>query len=597
VFAQDLGSGNRNVGATSSASCWSIRVIIRVVFVKTTRVRRGNRTYEYVSLVEAEREGGKVGHRTLLRLGEASALRESGQLDRIIAALRAHAEGTWLDASELGAQGAPAIGAMAVAHAYWERLECDRHYAKLGAERGAPTLADTVFAMVANRLLAPSSKRHLIEWLAEDVVAPDGVTVPSLDQCYRALDAVAAAKDATEVHLYGRLTDLTNLDLRLVCYDLTSTYFEGDRRPSARFASRAFGYSRDHRPDRPQVVLGLLCTSDGIPIAHHVFSGDTADVATLPAVLDDLQRRFGVGKVCVVADRGLISKENIAALDQHGFEHVLATKLHRDPTCAAALVASAAPEATWVPVPQARSAACEVVVDGKRCVVVASVERWSRDRMKTIELIAKTEAEFLALEARVRAGHLKEEKAIARAAQRILDRSPVARLFDVEIAPGRFIYHYDEPAHAYEELLAGRYVLTTSLDTAHASTAQVVVAYRQLLGVEHRFRVLKDFLALRPVFHWTEQRVRGHIGICVTAAVIEALITNDLRVHDVRDPDLRDQHASARRCLDALQRVRRVALDAGDTTVQVVTRRNAFQAHCLAALGVDTHTWDRAQLP
>lgn len=566
------------------------------MFVKTTVRRRGDKSYTYLSLVEAVREDGRAGHRTLLRLGEASALRDSGQLDRIIAALRMHAEGTWLDASELGASGAPAVGGMAVAHAYWQRLGLDVHYAKVGAERGASTLGDTVFAMVANRLLAPSSKRHLIEWLAEDVVVPDGVAVPSLDQCYRALDAVAAAKPATETHLYGRLTDLTNLDLRLVCYDLTSTYFEGERRPSERFASRAFGYSRDHRSDRPQVVLGLLCTGDGIPIAHHVFSGDTNDVTTLPGVLDDLQRRFGVGKVCVVADRGLISKDNVAALDTGGFEHVLATRLHRDPTCAAALVASAAPDAHWVPVPQAHSAACEVIVDAKRCVVVASVERWSRDRLETAELIAKTEAEFLALEHRVRAGRLNDERAIARAAQRILDRSSVARLFDLEIAPGRFIYHYDEAAHAYEELLAGRYVLTTSLDTHQASTEQIVVAYRQLLGVEHRFRVLKDFLALRPVFHWTEKRVRGHIGVCVTAAVIEALITAQLAAHDARDPDLADQHLSARRCLDALQRVRRITLDAGDDTITLVTRRNALQARCLAALEVDTHTWDKAQL-
>ncbi len=171
-----------------------------------------------------------------------------------------------------------------------------------------------------------------------------------------------------------------------------------------------------------------------------------------------------------------------------------------------------------------------------------------------------------------------------------------SRDYSTEIAPGRFLFHYDETAHAYEELLAGRYVLTTSLDTHQASSQQIVVAYRQLLGVEHRFRVLKDFLALRPVFDWTEQRVRGHIAVCVTAAVVEALITSDLAAHDVRDPDLADQHLSARRCLDTLQRVRRITLNAGDDTLNVVTRRNALQAHCLAALDIDTHTWDKAQL-
>ena len=152
------------------------------------------------------------------------------------------------------------------------------------------------------------------------------------DQYYRALDAVAASKDDTEMHLYGRLwRPLTNLDLRLVCYDLTSTYFEGSVRPSGRFPSRAFGYSRDRRADRPQIVIGLLCTSDGIPVAHHVFSGNTGDSTTLPAVLADLAQRFAVGRICVVADRGLISAANIEAVAEAGFDHLLATRLRPRP--------------------------------------------------------------------------------------------------------------------------------------------------------------------------------------------------------------------------------------------------------------------------
>jgi len=127
---------------------------------------------------------------------------------------------------------------------------------------------------------------------------------------YRALDAVADAKEEIEAHCYTELCNLTNLDLRLVCYDLTSTYFEGEEKTSDRFPSKAFGYSRDHRSDRPQVVIGLLVTSDGIPIAHHVFSGNTADRSTLAQVMADLQTRFGVGRIALVADRGLISREN-----------------------------------------------------------------------------------------------------------------------------------------------------------------------------------------------------------------------------------------------------------------------------------------------
>ncbi len=156
--------------------------------------------------------------------------------------------------------------------------------------------------------------------------------------------------------------------------------------------------------------------------------------------------------------------------------------------------------------------------------------------------MAAAEAGLLALERRVRAGRLKDPAKIGRAAQRILGNTGAGRLFDVEIAAGRFLYHYNEDAHTYEELLAGRYVVTTSLKPAEASTAQVVASYRQLAAVEARFRILKDFLHLRPVRHRTEKRVRGHVAVCVYAAVIETLIGHALTEADVRDPDLTDQH-------------------------------------------------------
>ena len=566
------------------------------MFVKTTRVRRGNRVYEYLSLVEAVREGNRTGHRTLLRLGEVSALRSSGQLERIVAALEAHLERERVDVNGLVAEDAPAVGTVAGIWAVWQRLGLDVWFAKVGAERGAEVLEHACFAMVANRLAGPCSKRRLGEWTAVDVVMPAGWECPSLDQYYRALEAVAGAKDATEAQLYAAVCDLTNLDLRLVCYDLTSTFWEGSARPSDRFPSRVFGYSRDHRSDRPQVVIGLLCTSDGIPIAHHVFAGNTADVSTLPGVLDDLAARFGVGRVCVVADRGLISADNVEVLAGRGFGHVLATRLHRDPLCAAALAQAAADTTRWVEVPGTDLTACETLIDGQRCVVVDSPQRHERDTLRTVELVARTEAKLLALEQRVRDGQLVDPGKIGRACQRILGPSGVGRLFDVEIGPGRFIFHYNDDAFAYETLLAGRYVLTTSLTPAEATTAQIVRAYRQLLDVEHRFRVLKDFLHLRPVRHWTETRVRGHIAICVYASVIEALITRALADHDLRDPDLDDQHLSAHRALRELARIRAVTLTTGGRTINLVTRRSPLQARILRTLGVDTTSWDRATI-
>ena len=552
--------------------------------------------YEYLSLVESVRDGSKVGHRTLLRLGEVTALRESGQLERIVAALESHLHKERVDVGALAAEGAPAVGAVSAVAAVWQRLGLGGFFAAVGGRRGSAALEDAVFAMVANRLVAPCSKRRLIEWARCDVVMPEGWSAPSLDQFYRALDAVADAKEATEEHLYSRLCDLANLDLRLVCYDVASTYFEGSATPSGRFPSRAFGYSRDHRSDRPQIVIGLLCTTDGIPIAHHVFAGNTNDASTLPAVLEDLADRFAVSRICVVADRGLISADNVEAVAAAGFDHVLATRLRRDHIAAQALGAIDG-DTAWVEIPQHRCRATDATLaDGTRAIVVESDARARRDAARAAEIVAAAEADLLALERRVREGRLKDPAKIGRAAQRILAAPGVGRLFDVDIAAGRFLYHYNEQAHTYEQLLAGRYVLATSLTPAEASTAQVVAAYRQLAAVEARFRVLKDFLHLRPVRHWTEQRVRGHVAVCVYAAVVETLTGQALAKADVRDPDLADQHLTADRALRELNRIRRHRLTANGRQIHLTTRRTPLQNRILTAIGTDTRAWDKADI-
>jgi transposase len=156
-----------------------------------------------------------------------------------------------------------------------------------------------------------------------------------------------------------------------------------------------------------------------------------------------------------------------------------------------------------------------------------------------------------------------------------------------------FTWDYDEKAMDYEEKpLAGRYVITTSLDNKTASTAQVVAHYKALQSVERRFRVLKDFLAFRPVFHYTEKRVRGHVAICVLAAVIEAVMAIDLVAKKITDPDLGDQVLSARRALRELERVRMIRfVDSNDEERQVVTRPNPLQASILTTFGVDTSAW------
>jgi transposase len=146
---------------------------------------------------------------------------------------------------------------------------------------------------------------------------------------------------------------------------------------------------------------------------------------------------------------------------------------------------------------------------------------------------------------------------------------------------------------AYDETLAGHYVLATSLTTRIADATQVLAAYRSLQAFEQRFRVLKSSLGVRPVFHFIEPRVRGHIAVCVLAAVGEELIGNRLRDADLRGPDLAEQHLSADRAIQELDRIRQVTFTAGQQTITAVTRRTHLQQQILAGLGVDTRAWTR----
>ena len=569
----------------------------RGIFLKTTRVRRGNRTYEYLSLVEAFRgDDGKKRHNTLFRLGEASALRETGELDRIITALTAHAERRYVDIDRLEVDGAPMIGTMAAVRTLWDELGLEQLFVQLGEQAGLSwSLADAVFAMLAGRLVDPASKRRTHRWIVEDVVAPAGFSFPSLQQYYRALDVVCEHKDVIERHVYAAVCDLTNLNLTLACYDLTSSYLEGDPASHARFPSKAFGYSRDKRGDRPQVVIGLLTSGDGIPIAHHVFAGGTQDSTTLKGVLDDLVARFAVGRICVVADRGLITDNNIAQVEAANCDWLFATKLRRRKDVTAVLAEAADTNADrWVEVERFGSRVLETSFEGGRYIVVFSGARERRDTARRLQLIARVENKLLALEDRVRRGDLIAATDIAAAAATILAGSPVKRLFDIsEVAEGRFVYDYNHDALDYDETLAGHYVLATSLDPTVADAGEVLAAYRSLQNVEKRFRVLKSSLGLRPIRHWTETRVRGHIGICVLAAVAESLIGNRLADADLPDPDLDDQHLTADRAFQELDRIRQVTFTAGGRTITAITRRTALQQQILATLGVDTRAWTR----
>jgi transposase len=227
---------------------------------------------------------------------------------------------------------------------------------------------------------------------------------------------------------------------------------------------------------------------------------------------------------------------------------------------------------------------------------VSSAERKARDDRRREELLVRVESKLITLADRVRAGRLVDPAKIGAAADRILRDSGVGRCFAVTIRPGVFSWRFDGEVLAYEEnLLAGRYVLTTSLQPEQASVTDVVRHYKMLQNVERRFRVMKDFLGLRPVHHRTEERVRGHIALCVIAAVIEAVMGNDLEHAGVKDPDITGQTISPRRALAEIGTIRLHKLNAG-RHIELVDRPTNLQRQILDALRIEANAWSRARI-
>jgi len=318
------------------------------MYLRTVRAKGAEGVeLEYIRLVEAYWENGRSKQRVIANLGRKDLL--APHLESLIELLGGtkQTKSSWANCAEpIEATQAACWGPMLVARWLWRELGLESILdglvpkANSVQKTGRLPLADRVLVLVANRLCRPGSEHALAQWLESDFVCGrDGkrilahwkqqgrvrVDLNWLQEWYRTLDQLLACKDRIEVELFARLRDLFHLQVELVFYDLTSTYFEG--RGPAGLAE--FGYSRDGKPRNRQVQVGLVMIN-GWPIAHQVFEGGLRDSATVEMLLKDLQERFGLGRVIFVGDRGMVTIQNLAMLRQRGHGYLVGLKRRRN---------------------------------------------------------------------------------------------------------------------------------------------------------------------------------------------------------------------------------------------------------------------------
>lgn len=383
---------------------------------------------------------------------------------------------------------------------------------------------DLVVAMVVARVIDPRSKLATAQGL--DPETPDtslgevlGLGKVSAEEFYGALDWLAGRQSKIEDALAGR--HLT--DGGLVLYDVSSTYFEGRHCPLA-----SFGYSRDHRRDRPQVVFGVLTNPDGLPVATQVFEGNTADPMTLGPQVERLKDRFGLDKVVVCGDRGMITSARIREeLQPRGLDWVTALRAPQIRKLAETGVIqlslfdeSDLAEITHPDYP------------GERLVVCRNPALAEQRARKRVELLAATETKLeQVVEATRRERRpLQGTEQISVRVGRVLARSKMAKHFTYQITETSFTYQRKEEAITAEAALDGIYVIRTSVSETELTTTQTVTAYKSLARVERAFRAYKGVdLRVRPIYHRLPDRVRAHIFLCMLAYHVEWHLRQALR--------------------------------------------------------------------
>ena len=382
--------------------------------------------------------------------------------------------------------------------------------------RTASRERDLALAMIASRLIAPGSKLATLRALAPETASSSLGRVLDLGvveerEIYAALDWLGGQQERIERALARRhLKDGT-----LVMYDVSSSYLEGRCCELARH-----GYSRDRRPDRLQIVYGLLCDRDGRPIAIEVFEGDTGDPSTLPPQVEKLKRRFGLKHLVLVGDRGMITAARLREdLKPAGLDWI--TSL-RSPQ----IQALAEGGALQLSLFDERNLAEITAPDypGERLIVCRNPDLARERARKREDLLAATERDLSRIAVQVRRRHapLRGEAKIGLAVGALINRHKMAKHFALSITADSFAYSRKPDSITREARLDGLYVIRTSLPADTMSAEDAVRAYKDLARVEQAFLAMKSIdLQIRPVHHWIEPRVRAHVFLCMLGYYVE----------------------------------------------------------------------------
>ena len=457
-------------------------------------------------------ENGRTQKRTLANLSKLPG--------EVVAALKAILKGgTLIGASpeELQIERSLPHGHVAAALGMIRKIGLDRLILSTTRDAEARRYCDLVVAMMVDRLIAPRSKLGFVRAVDEETATTSLGEVLGLGkvkdrEAYEALDWLLERQVRIENGLARRHLE----DGVLVLYDVSSSYFEGRHCPLAQY-----GHSRDHRSDRLQIVYGLLCTREGLPIAVEVFEGNTADPTTLKSQIDKLRSRFGIKRMVLVGDRGMITAARIRDdLKSSGLDWITCLRAPQ----IQALAQDHGPLQFSLFDERDLAEISSPDFPGERLIVCRNRDLAAERARKREALLVVTERELARIQAQVRrkGSHLHAAVEIGLAVGEVVNAKKMAKHFALDIRDGHFTWARKVDQIAVEAKLDGIYVIRTSVPAEDLGPAHAVQAYKDLSRVERAFRSMKTIdLEIRPIRHWSADRVRAHVFLCMLAYHVE----------------------------------------------------------------------------